>query len=374
MDEEPQTPTTSNVRYKLRTRTPVKTEPLAEIPTTTTPRKRGRPSLASTQSNKLPVLSSTPTRGRGSRGRGRGRGRGSGRTATARTGSDGDESEAGVLPDMAEMSSEDEEYDPTGERGAVESLGVRRGGFDLPPLLVDAPVRTGRRGRPRKSLGIAGTTPGRGMRDLEDRVGDLALATPARRSWEVRRIPVHLTKHDAFRSEQLDDAARVMQMVPVNDMDGDRYEMKKMSDAIKMCGYELHPTSVAMDEIYRLLSWAVYAPQEASAPPPPEMGDDARGLLLKVFADVGKRIREETKDLAAYHRRHVLRKLLLAEAAGPSSADAVEEDEERSPKGEHAVHRRNPLRVPGPLVDIWKLPPSLKKADANGDDGHESDV
>ncbi|KAJ2412008.1 hypothetical protein GGF41_006223 [Coemansia sp. RSA 2531] len=159
-------------------------------------------------------------------------------------------------------------------------------------------------------------------------------------------------------------------------MEGDRYETKKMSDAIKMCGYELQPTSVAMDEIYRLLSWAVYAPQEAAAMPPPELGEDARGLLLKVFADVGKRIREETKDLASYHRRHVLRKLLLAEVAGPSSssADVAEEDEEKSPKGEHAVHRRNPLRVPGPLVDIWKLPPSLKKADATGDGGNESDV
>ncbi|KAJ2693838.1 hypothetical protein H4218_005875 [Coemansia sp. IMI 209128] len=365
-DNEPQTPTTSKARYSLRTRTPVKPEPLPASPAFTTPRKRGRPSFATLPSNKLPLIPGTPARGRG-RGRGRGQGRGRGRLTAARTGSDGDESEVGVTPDAAEMSSEDEEYAPVD--GEPLSLGARRGGADLAPLIVDGTVRTGRRGRPRKSVGVAGTIPGRGMRDLEDRVGDLALATPARRSWEVRRIPVHLTKHDAFRTEHLDDATRVMMTVPVNDVEGDRYEMKKLSDAIKMCGYEMHSTSVAMDEIYRLLAWSVYAPHEGGVVP--EVGEEARGLLLRVFAEVGRRVREETKDLASYHRRHVLRKLLLADAVSPPE-ESNDVDEEKSPRGEHSVHRRNPLRVPGPLVDIWKMPPSPKKADVTG--GHESDA
>ncbi|KAJ2741963.1 hypothetical protein GGI20_004815 [Coemansia sp. BCRC 34301] len=367
--EEAQTPTSPNARYGLRTRTPAKpttAEPSGLEEVLATPRKRGRPAASTHHSNKLAILPSTPTRGRG-RGRGRG-----GRSAARVAGSDeGDESQ----PDAAEMSSEDDEYAPAETN--VSLLGVRRGVHDLAPLVVDTPVRTGRRGRPRKSLGVAGTTAPRhrtGIQALSELVGDMALVTPAKRSWEVRRIPVHLSKHDAFRAEQLDDALRIMQAVPVGDAD-DRYEMKKMSDAVKMCGYELQPSLPALDEVYRLLAWAVHPPPQSSATP--EVSEEARALVLRVFADVGRRIRSETNDLASYHRRHVLRKLLLAENVGqsPSVAEHAEDDEVKSPKSELAVHRRNPLRVPGPLIDIWKLPPSLKKPGAAaGDDHHESDL
>ncbi|KAJ2318990.1 hypothetical protein GGI00_006494, partial [Coemansia sp. RSA 2681] len=333
---------------------------------TPTPRKRGRPPSAQA-SSKRGAWPGTPTRGRG---RGRGRGGGAGRMAAAAAarapGSDGSESPGGGA-DAAAQSSEDEEYEPAeaeGE-GPASLLGVRRGVQTPAPLQVVPAAAGRRRGRPRKSVGVAGSSAGRGVRDLETLVGGMALATPVRRGgWEVRRLPVHLSKHDAFRSDQLDDALRIMQAVPV---DGDdRYEMKKMADAVRMCGYEeqqrasssssFSSFSHALDDVYRLLAWAVHGATGAAEQP--EIGEEAKALVLRVFADIGRRIRVETVDLAAYHRRHVLRKLLLAEAAGPATATAAaaephaaEEtmEEVGSPRSEHAVHRRNPLRVPGPL-------------------------
>ncbi|KAJ2502469.1 hypothetical protein IWW47_002991, partial [Coemansia sp. RSA 2052] len=245
MEEEAQPPpTATSVRYALRTRTPAKPttaehatvgmEEERSAVATPTPRKRGRPPSAQA-SSKRGVWPGTPTRGRG-RGRGRGGG-GRAAAAAARTpGSDGSESPGGGA-DAAVQSSEDEEYEPAeaeGE-GPASLLGARRGVQTPAPLQVVPAGR--RRGRPRKSVGVAGSSAGRGVRDLETLVGGMALATPVRRGgWEVRRLPVHLSKHDAFRSDQLDDALRIMQAVPV---DGDdRYEMKKMADAVRMCGYE----------------------------------------------------------------------------------------------------------------------------------------
>ncbi|KAJ2470212.1 hypothetical protein GGI02_003077 [Coemansia sp. RSA 2322] len=365
-----QTAEEASARYSLRTRTPQKPA-VVEVPAPrTTPRKRGRGNAATPHSSKRAAASAaagmvTPTKqtGRG-RGRSRGRGRGGSRGGAAqgscgnRAGLDssGSEEDVGLSPDVAEMSSEDEEYSPA---GGTEPLarGFRRNG--PPALMLD---RTARR-----------------MRELEERVGDMGLVTPVKRHLDLRRIPVHLTKHDAFRTEQLDEASRILQTVPVTrSSNDDRYELMKMSDALKMCGYELgvvDPATVPLDQIYRLLAWAVHAPgPQSPAHPVPELCEEARTLLLRVFASIGRRIREETKDMAAYHRRHVLRKLMQASATSPDgqeTAGAMEdEDEAKSPR-ESAVHRRNPLRVPGPLVDIWKSP--YKKA-AGGEDGHESPV
>ncbi|KAJ2910107.1 hypothetical protein GGI21_001206 [Coemansia aciculifera] len=371
---EPQTPTTPSARYGLRTRTPIKPAFVKEeeeaLPT---PRKRGRPT-SGVNSNKKAAAgwAHTPTRGRG-RGRGR-------LTSTLRGSaeSSGDENPAITMGGGGgDQSTEDESYGPA-------SLGARRGARELEPLQVNAmaPAAGRRRGRPRKSLGVAGSSGmgrGGGAHDLSELVGDMALVTPQVKrgsGLDVRRFPVHLSKHDAFRGDQLADALRIMQTVPVGDGD-DRYELKKMSDAIKMCGYELpEPSAPAIGDVYRLLAWAVHSPQPG---PAPEVSEEVRALVLRVFADVGRRIRMETRDLAAYHRRHVLRKLLLAEAATPSelepphAADNEEEHEEgvKSPRSESAVHRRNPLRVPGPLVDIWKLPLAFKKAGTTVDDGED---
>ncbi|KAJ2356090.1 hypothetical protein GGF43_002291 [Coemansia sp. RSA 2618] len=244
-----------------------------------------------------------------------------------------------------------EDFDPKRRHPDATYKADESSDDDEPSHGVEHPVRRGP-GRPRKQ---AHEGP----------------ATPARRSWEVRRIPVHLTKHDAFRAESLDACAHILNAIPVEELSsGERYEQMKMSDALKMCGYELGASTSGTEpvqEVYRLLSWAVHAAgPNGAVHEAPVLSDAGRTVLLRVFAAMGSRIREETRDMAGYHRRHALRKLILAESEAPA---ADEDDAPVSPRG--AAHRRNPLRIPGPLIDIWKEP-YKKSADARNSAEHES--
>ncbi|KAI9502320.1 hypothetical protein BX070DRAFT_227147, partial [Coemansia spiralis] len=290
--------------------------------------------------------------------------------------------------DAAAVSSEDEDYSSTenestneetngkwngGNTEAQRNLAFGRGRASshgaVSVMIPTVPARRGP-GRPRKGeesrAAKASGTP----------------TTPAKKSWEIRRIPVHLTKHDAFRPEYLEEVIRTMQTIPITGMPNeDRYELMKMSDALKLCGYELgvvDPTTAPFFEVYRLLSWAVHAAgPNGPAHPSPPLTDEAKGILLRVFASIGRRIREETKDMAGYHRRHVLRKLMLAESMEADRASSVpmamddeydaEYAESRTPR-EQPVNRRNPLKIPGSLIDIWR---ELYKKNTEND-GHES--
>ncbi|KAJ1938164.1 hypothetical protein EC988_007671, partial [Linderina pennispora] len=184
--------------------------------------------------------------------------------------------------------------------------------------------------------------------------------TPAMRSWQIRRLPINMTKHDPFVAEHLIDVGRILQTIPVSGTPNEElYEMIKMSDCLKMCGYELGVVdlkSQPFDEIYRLLSWSVHAGGPSTMPrPSPPISDSAKTILLKVVAAIGRRIREETKDMAAYHRRHANRKLMLAQKG------------ELLPQDDKGIHRRNPLKIPAPLVDIWKVPYKKNTDEANNE-------
>ncbi|KAJ2400566.1 hypothetical protein GGI23_001955 [Coemansia sp. RSA 2559] len=397
MDETQQTPT--KTRYSLRVRTPVaKKEESAVV----LPSVRKRAKTASSVNKATPGSSrkgAPPASPHGKRGRGRGASLkgagvspGRGRRASSGTrrrrgksdvfGTDdeasGEEEDIEVGMDAAAMSSEDEDYDSaTEERGSVQQSAKRRQGVPrmgrtvslhgvpMPGLHVPAgtPTRRGP-GRPRKGEEVRGPRSGGGAS---------VPTTPAKKSWEIRRIPMHLTKHDAFRTDYLEEAVRIMQQIPVTGTSNDdRYEMMKLCEALKLCGYELgvvDPTTEPFFDIYRMLAWSVHsgAPGGQAHPPPP-LSDEAKTILLRVFASIGRRIREETKDMAGYHRRHVLRKLMLADCTGSlgggrsPSADTttIDETEPLSPK-DNAMQRRNPLKIPGPLIDIWKEP--FKKPD-----------
>ncbi|KAJ2550891.1 DNA-binding transcription factor yap1, partial [Coemansia sp. RSA 1933] len=349
-------------RYSLRVRTPVvkKEEPAFVTPTqrkrATTVSSSGvkKATPRSSRKSEIPV---TPRSARGGRGRGRGasrRGtagaRQSGRARRESSVMEADENTSDEEVDAAAMSSEDEDYDSamegrSSERQSVPRMGrtVSLHGMSMPGLHVPAgtPTRRGP-GRPRKGEELR--SPPRG--------GASVPTTPAKRSWEIRRIPMHLTKHDAFRTEYLEEAVRIMQQVPVSGTaNDDRYEMMKMCDALKLCGYELgvvDPTTEPFFDVYRMLAWSVHSsgPNGGPAHPPPPISDEAKSILLRVFASIGRRIREETKDMAGYHRRHVLRKLMLADCAEPlgrspsvdtAAAAAAEEGEPMSPK-ENAMH------------------------------------
>ncbi|KAJ1877224.1 hypothetical protein H4R99_004674 [Coemansia sp. RSA 1722] len=357
MAENPETPTTS--RYSLRTRTPAKApEPPATAPIQQTPRKRNRPAETSSksttkaQSKTRARASSTPTAASRRRP-----GTSSRRTSTStrkhavstKDGSDEDQEEA-------EISSEDEDYVTKTNKSAKH---------EATPQSASGSVVTPRRGpgRPRKDS----STKGR----VDDGV--------SRKSWDIRRMPVHLTKHDPFKVENLFEAMRIMQQIPANGtLNDDRYELMKMSDALKMCGYELgvvYSDTEAVNEVYRMLSWAVHAAgPNGPSHQAPQLSEDAKKVLLRVFASAGRRIREETKDMAGYHRRHALRKLMLAKATKSESVNDEngDGDGEARMKKEQLVHRRNPLKIPGPLVDIWREP--YKKSNENeGNESHASD-
>ncbi|KAJ2776269.1 hypothetical protein GGI15_004894, partial [Coemansia interrupta] len=345
-DQKSQAPTT---RYSLRTRTPVKAPEPVPVPAPRTPtsRRRSRPSeaaqLAKTTSNKG---SATKTRGRASSvpSTKRRTSAASRRTRATReqpsTPSTDNEDEDDDV-DAAEQSSEDEEFSPDPESSTH---------FHKKRAMSTLSATTSRRG------------PGRPRGGKRSRADD----SSSRSAWDTRRAPTNLTKHDPFKVENLAAAAHIMQQIPTKGLpNDDRYELMKMSDALKMCGFELgvpEPGTEHLAEIYRLLSWAVHAsgPSGPSHPLPP-LSEEAKGDLIRVFASIGRRIREETKDMAGYHRRHALRKLMLAKTA--RSESSMQEDGEA--RG-NAVHRRNPLKIPGPLIDIWKVP--YKKA--NGNDGN----
>ncbi|KAJ2839429.1 hypothetical protein J3B02_006306, partial [Coemansia erecta] len=214
--------------------------------------------------------------------------------------------------------------------------------------------------------------PGRPRKDASAR--PRAEEGSSRKSWDIRRIPVHLTKHDPFKAENLFEAMHIMQQIPANGtLNDDRYELMKMSDALKMCGYELgvvYSDTEFINEVYRMLSWAVHAAgPNGPSHPAPSLSDEARDVLLRVFASAGRRIREETRDMAGYHRRHALRKLMLARA---NRQENIVDEDGASNKDSNLVHRRNPLKIPGPLVDIWRVP--YKKSNANdGNESHGSD-
>ncbi|KAJ1755580.1 hypothetical protein LPJ69_005051 [Coemansia sp. RSA 1752] len=343
MSEEPQTP--SGGRYSLRTRTPAKASP----PTVHTPAPRKR---ARTIGSSRGRGSSTPLRGRG-RGRG-----GSTRGRSTKTPESSQESSS----DSSSNEEEDEEVEDFDPKNTDPNATYK--------INEETPVRRGP-GRPRKTPHGADTP---------------------RRTWESRRTPVHLTKHDAFRPEYLDAASRILSQVPVETAPGDRYEQLKMSDALKVCGYELGVADVGSEpvqEAYRVLAWCVHAAGPSAAHAVPPLSEAGKTVLLRVFASIGCRIREETRDMAGYHRRHALRKLVLAGAEGQggetpreneAQSGSVHETQNGSvyetPQGlghetqglahetqgsangslRGAALRRNPLRIPGPLIDIWKEP------------------
>ncbi|KAJ1732363.1 hypothetical protein LPJ72_003457 [Coemansia sp. Benny D160-2] len=415
--------TPTRTRYSLRTRTPAgakNDEPTGETPLSprkrtktvgsvgkTTPRAGKTASVVSAVSPRTPrgrgrgassrvsTPTKTQTRGRGQRSASTRRSGRSGAAAAAAAagdasdtgGSSEDDEDAGGV-DAAAVSSEDEDYEgadhdnasedgETGQRGAKRRHGAPAmgraaslhgvAGAEVRGGVAGTPTRRGP-GRPRKGEEY--------HRAPRAGVGASAPTTPAKKSWEIRRIPVHLTKHDAFQAEYLEDAIRIMHQIPVNGTaNDDRYELMKMCDALKLCGYELgvvDPTTEPFFDVYRMLAWSVHpAGPNGSAHPPPPISDDARSMLVRVFASIGRRIREETKDMAGYHRRHVLRKLMLADCAeqpsarSPSIDTAVGDSASRTAR-ENAMHRRNPLKIPGPLIDIWREP--FKKSAADNDD------
>ncbi|KAJ2483202.1 hypothetical protein IWW56_000550 [Coemansia sp. RSA 2131] len=365
MGEEPQTP--SGGRYSLRTRTPAKASPASVL--TPAPRKRARTVGSS--------------RGRGSSTPLRARGRGRGGSTRGRTTTKSDESSQESSSDASSSNEEEDEevedFDPKNPDPNAT--------YKMDETVDAAPVRRGP-GRPRK-------TPNR--------------TDTQRRTWESRRTPVHLTKHDAFRPEYLDAASRILSQVPVESAPGDRYEQLKMSDALKVCGYELgvaEAGSEPVQEAYRVLAWCVHAAGPSAAHAAPPLSEAGKTVLLRVFASIGCRIREETRDMAGYHRRHALRKLVLAGAEGMGCETPREGGEAQNgsvhetPQGSaqetqglgHEMQglahdtpqgsangslrgsalRRNPLRIPGPLIDIWKEP--YKKPETRTSMDRESQV
>ncbi|PIA13699.1 hypothetical protein COEREDRAFT_83299 [Coemansia reversa NRRL 1564] len=365
MAGQPQTPT--NKRYSLRTRTPAKAaeSPIKEASAPTpTPRKRAKTTGSMKKTRKGAL---TPTKARG-----KGKGGANKHDVPATAAEIGD---AYGSMDFNIAASDDETQE------------VQANGKSY--LYLDEEVLESSNGNSSKRATTPRKGPGRPRKNGRKSFGDSNNSlptTPAKKAAEARRIPVHLTKYDAFRSEQLEEATRILHGIPVsNDSPtADRYELMKMSEALKMCSYELDVVDLAtepINEVYRLLSWSVHAtgPLGAANPPPP-LSDAAKSVLLRVFASIGNRIREETKDMAGYQRRHALRKLILAEYSetpgSPSTAATMTGVDEEigtptTPKSsrEQVAHRRNPLRIPGPLVDIWKEP--YKKAAAE-DGGHES--
>ncbi|KAJ2079501.1 hypothetical protein H4R24_003734 [Coemansia sp. RSA 988] len=358
MAGQPQTPTKK--RYSLRTRTPVKA---TEVSTTTpTPRKRAK----TTGSEKKSVKGhSTPskTRGKGKNGINKGD------EPAAEIG----DAYGGIGINIANS---DEEMQDIGTNGKSQ-------------LTSDEEILESSNGNPARQPVTPRRGPGRPRKNERKSAGDFSSTptTPAKKAAEARRIPVHLTKYDAFRESQLEEVSRIIHSISAsNDSPtADRYELMKMSEALKMCSYELGVVDLAtepINEVYRLLSWSVHAtgPLGVENPPPP-LSDAAKSVLLRVFASIGNRIREETKDMAGYQRRHALRKLILADYSEmpwtPSTAQAMTGADEElgsltTPKSskEQTAYRRNPLKIPGPLVDIWKEP--YKKSVADDEAGHES--
>ncbi|KAJ1891964.1 hypothetical protein LPJ66_006624 [Kickxella alabastrina] len=366
----------SPVRYSLRTRTPIK--PVAAPPPAPPPtaRKRARPAASS----KTPTPKKTTRK----------RAFSNPTNTTKRNASTKEPSpETMETPDAAELSSEDEAYTPDQRTSpaAMPPPNVRRS------TTSDVPVRRGP-GRPRKD----GSMP-QPRNPLRAPLPALSTTLSARRTagaivtfstastpaGDSRRLPVNLTKHDPFKVENLTEASRIMQSVAVNGTpNDDRYELMKMSDALKMCGYELgvvNPGTGAVDEVYQIISWAVRAAGPSGPThPPPGLSEEGRGVLLKCFATVGRRIREESRDMAAYHRRHALRKLALAEKQKQKQQQQqkvegeMEDVETEAEAGKNKpAHRRNPLRIPGPLVDIWREP-YKKSHDNEPAAGHDSQV
>ncbi|KAJ1934464.1 hypothetical protein GGF37_006354, partial [Kickxella alabastrina] len=245
----------SPVRYSLRTRTPIK--PIAAPPPAPPPtaRKRARPAA----STKTPTSKKTTRK----------RAFSNPINTTKRNASTKEPSpETMETPDAAELSSEDEAYTPdqrTSPAAMPPPPNVRRS------TTSDVPVRRGP-GRPRKD----GSMP-QPRNPLRTSLPALSTTLSARRTTgatvtfstastpggDSRRLPVNLTKHDPFKVENLTEASRIMQSVAVNGTpNDDRYELMKMSDALKMCGYELgvvDPGTGAVDEVYQIISWAVRA-------------------------------------------------------------------------------------------------------------------
>ncbi|KAJ2157374.1 hypothetical protein GGF46_004550 [Coemansia sp. RSA 552] len=317
MAGEPETPTSSR-RYSLRTRTPAKPkEPAAAPAATPTPRKRAKTVSGARKAKK--TSPKTPRKAA--------RPRKAAKREEVVEAEEVEESEEEVLVSSTKPHVPEAELEQQHQRAEEET--------------------PKRRGRPPKVGG--------GGRD------------------SGRRVPsLHLTKYDAFHPEYLDDVARIFQgtqqQLGSDELTGDRYELMKMSDALKMCGYELGLVNMTVTEpfyeVYRLLAWSVHSagPNGMVVPAPPPLSEPAKNILLRVFASIGSRIREETKDMAGYHRRHMVRKLVHMDSRGsPPRSASVGEELSNTPK-DQLVQRRNPLKIPGPLVDIWKEP--YKKASA----------
>ncbi|KAJ2705577.1 hypothetical protein H4R19_005108 [Coemansia spiralis] len=319
MADQPQTPTSA--RYSLRVRTP-KTEARPPTPPAATPTRRKRAQPATSGQRATPAKR-----------------RGPGRKATGRRG--------GARAADTEASASDESGVDEDEDEEVMVYGTKQRHPDANYSASEESDGPGRR---------ASRGPGRGRRS--EKHG----STPARRA-----VPA-LTKGDAFSPGLLEAVEEIVRgMAGSEQAEAEKYEQMKMCDALKMCGYSLDVAnlgSAPISEVYLLLSWVVHP-----AGPCPPLSATARGVLLKVFASIGSRLREETRDMAAYHRRHALRKLLLASEAPPrddADHDGGNDDEGLSPKD--LALRRNPLKIPAPLVDIWKEP--YKKAASGG--GHDS--
>ncbi|KAJ2772278.1 hypothetical protein IWQ57_001830 [Coemansia nantahalensis] len=338
MADQPQTPTPA--RYSLRVRTP-KAEPWTPpSPVTATPTRRKRAKTASS-TQKPGRGQATPAKGRTPAKKTAARRRSARAAAAAADGASGE-------------SGNDE-----GEHGADGAASV-----DEEVLVFGSNQReAGANYSDSEASDAPGQAAGRGfarMRRSEKRV-----STPAKRAGAA------LTRGDAFSPRLLDAAEEILRGMGGSEQSGaEKYEQMKMCDALKMCGYNLDVAnlgSVPISEVYLLLSWAVHP-----AGPCPQLSATARGVLLKVFASVGSRFREETKDMAAYHRRHALRKLLLASDASPKDDgdDDGDDDEGQSPKD--LALRRNPLKIPAPLVDIWKEPYKKAAGGGAGGGGHES--
>ncbi|KAJ2506594.1 hypothetical protein GGI11_006614, partial [Coemansia sp. RSA 2049] len=251
--------TPTRTRYSLRTRTPASAkndEPTGETPLSlrkrtktvgsvgkTTPRAGRTASMVSAVSPRTPrgrgrgassrvsTPTKTQTRGRGQRSASTRRSGRSGAAAAAAgdasdmEGSSEDDEDAGGV-DAAAVSSEDEDYegadnDNASEDGEVGQRGAKR--HHGAPAMGRAASLHGVAGTEGRG-GVAGTPtrrgPGRPRKGEEYHrapragVGASAPTTPAKKSWEIRRIPVHLTKHDAFQTEYLEDAIRIMHQIP----------------------------------------------------------------------------------------------------------------------------------------------------------------
>ncbi|KAJ1841997.1 hypothetical protein LPJ73_005937, partial [Coemansia sp. RSA 2703] len=265
-DQNPQAAT----RYSLRTRTPVKASAPVLPPPTSTPRRRSRPSeaaqLAKTTSKNGSI---TKTRNRASsvpsskrRASTTSRRTQATRDQTPTPSTDNEETIDDDGADAAEMSSEDEEFSPE----------------------PDTPTQAHKK----RAMSTAATTPRRGPgRPRKDGSAKRSRAddSSSRSAWDTRRAPANLTKHDPFKVENLAVATRIMQQIPVKGTpNDDRYELMKLSDALKMCGYELGVADVGaehLNEVYRMLSWSVHAAgPNGPAHPPPPLSEEAKNDLI----------------------------------------------------------------------------------------------